>query len=107
MCLVNLFNFNGTFNAKTGIVADMVEIHYFAAARAAAGVSHEQIAAPATLGELLDTVAAEHSGTTEAGMSLGEVLDRCTFLVDGKNAERAASLTGATRVDVLPPFAGG
>ncbi len=40
-------------------------------------------------------------------MGLGEVLERCTFLVDGKNAERAATLEGATRVDVLPPFAGG
>lgn len=106
MCLVNLSNFNGTFNAKTGIVADMVEIHYFAAARAAAGVSHELVDAPATLGELLNELATTHTGTTEAGMSLGEVLERCTFLVDG-NAERAATLEGATRVDVLPPFAGG
>ncbi len=107
MCLVNLSNFNGTFNAKTGIVADMVEIHYFAAARAAAGVSHELVDAPATLGELLNELTTTHTGTTEAGMSLGEVLERCTFLVDGKNAERAATLEGATRVDVLPPFAGG
>ena len=103
MCLFNLSNFNGTFNAKTGIVADMVEIHYFAAA----GVSHELVDAPATLGELLNELATTHTGTTEAGMSLGEVLERCTFLVDGKNAERAATLEGATRVDVLPPFAGG
>lgn len=85
----------------------MVDVHYFAAARAAAGVASETVAAPGTLGELLDALAAAHTGTTDAGMSLGEVLQRCTFLVDGAQAERSAALADATRVDILPPFAGG
>lgn len=85
---------------------DSVEIHYFAAARAAAGVESESVTA-ATLGELLDDRAAHHRGTTDAGMSLGEIFDRCTFLVDGRNSDRDTPLAGAARVDVLPPFAGG
>lgn len=83
-----------------------VEIHYFAAARAAAGVEKESVHA-ATLGELLDDRAAHHQGTTDAGMTLGEIFERCTFLIDGKNSDRDAPLTRATRIDVLPPFAGG
>ncbi|MDO5032556.1 MoaD/ThiS family protein [Corynebacterium sp.] len=85
----------------------MLEIHYFAAARQAAGVAQESVEAQATLGELLDALVETHPGTTEAGMSFAEVLERCTFLVDGAHAKRAATLAGATRVDVLPPFAGG
>ncbi len=85
-----------------------MEIHYFAAARAAAGIDRERVAdVPATLGELLDERAATHTGATDAGMTLGEVFDRCTFLIDGRNSTRGQALTGAARVDVLPPFAGG
>lgn len=85
-----------------------MEIHYFAAARAAAGTDREQVTdVPATLGELLDGRAHAHTGTTDAGMTLGEVFDRCTFLIDGRNSSRDDALADATRVDVLPPFAGG
>lgn len=85
-----------------------MEIHYFAAARAAAGTDREQVAdIPATLGELLDARAAAHTGTTDAGMTLGDVFGRCTFLIDGRNSGRTDALSGAARVDVLPPFAGG
>lgn len=83
-----------------------MEIHYFAAARAAAGVESESVTA-VTLGELLDDRAAHHQGTTDAGMSLGEIFERCTFLVDGRNSDRVTPLAGVTRIDVLPPFAGG
>ncbi|RNE48283.1 MoaD/ThiS family protein [Corynebacterium alimapuense] len=85
-----------------------MDIHYFAAARAAAGTDREQVdQLPGTLGELLDARAAAHSGTTEAGMGLGEIFSRCTFLLDGRNSERSAELSGVRRLDVLPPFAGG
>lgn len=85
-----------------------MQIHYFAAARAARGVSREEITeVPDTLDQLLAQLAAEHTGTTEAGMSLSEVFRRCTFLVDGTNADPERPLAGAARVDVLPPFAGG
>ena len=87
-------------------MATMVDIHYFAAARAAAGRAQDTAQA-ATLGELLDVLRARHTGSTEAGMSFAEVLERCTFLVDGASATGDAVLTDASRVDVLPPFAGG
>lgn len=82
-----------------------MRIHYFAAARAAAGTAEEEVGQFATLGLLLDDAALHH--TASAGMSLADVLERCTFLVDGRRAERETSLAGAERVDVLPPFAGG
>lgn len=87
-----------------------MEIHYFAAARAAAGTASEEIDAPApgtTLGELLDARAAAHTGTTDSGLTLGDIFDRCTFLLDGANTERGTELSAAQRVDVLPPFSGG
>lgn len=87
-----------------------MEIHYFAAARAAAGVPVEKLSAPAagtTLGELLDTRARELTGTTDSGMTLAEILGRCTFLVDGANTDVETLIDGAQRIDVLPPFAGG
>ena len=72
----------------------MLTVHYFAAARAAAGVVVQ-------LGK-------DHTGTTAAGMSLKEVLGRCSFLIDGAgNTVMDSPLAGVTRVDVLPPFAGG
>lgn len=82
-----------------------MRIHYFAAARAAAGTAEEEVRQFATLGLLLDDAALRHTAPT--GMSLAVVLERCTFLVDGRRAERETSLAGAERVDVLPPFAGG
>lgn len=86
----------------------MVKVHYFAAARQAAGVSEETVETQAaTLGELIAELAAAHDGTTAAGMSLAEVLGRCTFLADGAAAGIERSLAGVERVDVLPPFAGG
>ncbi|AKK10134.1 MoaD/ThiS family protein [Corynebacterium uterequi] len=86
-----------------------MEIHYFAAARAAAGIPVEHIdtAAGATVGEILAARAAAHDGRTQAGMSFGDVLARCTFLLDGARVESDATVDGAHRLDVLPPFAGG
>ena len=79
-----------------------------AAARAAAGVASEQVDAPATLGDLVVQLGKDHTGTTAAGMSLKEVLGRCSFLIDGAgNTAMDSPLAGVTRVDVLPPFAGG
>ena len=91
---------------EAGIVAAMVDVHYFAAARAAAGRAQDTAEA-STLGELLDVLRQRHTGSTEAGMSFAQVLERCTFLVDGASATEDAVLSDASRVDVLPPFAGG
>lgn len=87
-----------------------IEVHYFAAARAAAGVAHELIDAPATLAELMEQLASAHTGTTDAGMNLGEIFPRCSFLIDGTTSTgdpAEVRLDGVRRVDVLPPFAGG
>ena len=89
----------------------MVEIHYFAAARAARGVPQENADASGSLADLLDTLGGQHTGTTAGGMTLAQIFDRCSFLVDGRTVTRSDATTvdlGAVgRVDVLPPFAGG
>lgn len=84
-----------------------MRICYFAAARAATGVSEEEVGDFSTLEQLLDDAARRHTGATQAGNTLRDILGRCTFLIDGRRADGAASLAGAKRVDVLPPFAGG
>ena len=80
-----------------------VNVRYFAAARAAAGVEWESVAVRtgATITELVATLARRDPG-------LATVLDRCSFLCDGI-AVRDAGKTLQTHqtIDVLPPFAGG
>jgi molybdopterin converting factor small subunit len=80
-----------------------VNVRYFAAARAAAGVEAEtvSVAPGATVTDLLATL-------RERGAKLSVVLDRCSFLCDGIAVRDVGKplLTNQT-VDVLPPFAGG
>lgn len=80
-----------------------VQIRYWAGAAAAAGVEDEVIAA--------DTVAAALTTARAArGAGFGSVLDVCSVLVEGRRqgAEQLSQpLTEPTRVEVLPPFAGG
>ncbi|WP_237236846.1 MoaD/ThiS family protein [Rothia nasimurium] len=93
-----------------------MQINFFAAARAAAGlpgvtVELEQLPTP-TLAGLQAYLAREFTGTTPSGQTLADILPRCTFLVDGVAAsadslDDAKLLQGAQRLDVLPPFAGG
>ena len=79
----------------------MATVRYFAAARAATGVETETIPA-GSLKELVETLELRH------GARLGHVLTACSFLVDGlSRREPATTLTEASTVDVLPPFAGG
>ncbi len=79
-------------------------IRYFAAARAAAGVGEETVEAP-TLGAALTAARAAH------GPRLGEVLDRCSFLVDGNPVGLRdpydVAVGPLSVADCLPPFAGG
>lgn len=78
-----------------------VEVHLFAAARAAAeGTS--VLAVPAgTLAEVL-------AGATAQAPGLAGVLPRCSVLIDGMAGHDQDAQVGAgARVDVLPPFAGG
>jgi len=77
-----------------------VAVHLFAAARAAAGCSLIDVR-PGTLREVLDQAVAQCPG-------LGPVLPRCSTLVNEVAArDEAADVPPGSRVDVLPPFAGG
>lgn len=89
-----------------------MDVHFFAAARAAAGTSQttinpDQLSQP-TLGALMKVLGEEFEGKNTGAMGLADVLTRCSFLIDGVSTTDAeASVQGAQRVDVLPPFAGG
>ncbi len=81
-----------------------VTVRYFAAAHAAAGTDSELVETPpqATLAQLLQQLADQH------GEKLADVLERCSFLVDGvASADRGTLVRAGGTVDVLPPFAGG
>jgi molybdopterin converting factor small subunit len=76
-------------------------VRYFAAARAAAGVSEEVVPA-STLGLLRKAMIDAH------GERLAAVLRVASFLVDGMACrDDDASLPTNGTIDVLPPFAGG
>ncbi len=79
-----------------------VTVRYFAAARAAAGLTEESLPAVRCLDELVAELLDRH------GERLGAVLAVASFLVDGLawHDRRAVVPSGAT-IDVLPPFAGG
>ena len=84
-----------------------VLVRYWAAAKAAAGVSEERFDAPADLGALLDAVRERHGARSR----LAEVLARCSYLVDevspGRRDPADVALPPGAVVDELPPFAGG
>jgi molybdopterin converting factor small subunit len=79
-------------------------LRYWAAARAAAGTSSDEVAA-GTLAAALDDARDRH------GERLAAVLAVCAFVVDGEPVgardHAAVALQPGTQVDVLPPFAGG
>ena len=78
----------------------MVTVRYFAAARAAAGVAEEVLAAPS-----LEALRKELATRNDR---LARVLDVASFLVDGLVwRDPHAPLPAGCTVDVLPPFAGG
>jgi molybdopterin synthase sulfur carrier subunit len=80
-----------------------VNVHYFAAARSAAGMEEETLGVPAgtSVKDLVERLSAR-------GPELSSVLDRCSFLCDGIAVRnRAEPLRTNQTVDVLPPFAGG
>ena len=77
-------------------------MRYFAAAAEAAGVEEEcwEAGQSATLGSLRAMLAERY------GEAMARVLRGGSFLVDGR-VRRDDGEIGGTRVDVLPPFAGG
>jgi molybdopterin synthase sulfur carrier subunit len=88
----------------THVQAEMkVNVRYFAAARAAAGMEEETLAVldGTSVTDLVEQLSARNS-------SLATVLERCSFLCDGIAVRnRAEPLRTNQTVDVLPPFAGG
>jgi len=78
-----------------------VVVRYFAAARAAAGVTEDVVEAE-SVRACLSAVEAKR------GPELQRVMKACTFLVDGTQAhDLDRPLFGTVAIDVLPPFAGG
>ena len=84
-----------------------VLVRYWAAARAAAGVSEESVTAPLTLAELLYEVVARHPDRPR----LKDVVSVCSVLVGdrpvGTSDPATVVLHPGDTVELLPPFAGG
>ncbi|WP_349897463.1 MoaD/ThiS family protein [Parafrigoribacterium soli] len=79
-----------------------VTVRYFAAAAEAAGVEEEQldVGGAGTLGELKAILDARY------GEQMSRVLASGSFLMD-EVVQRDSGTALTSRVDVLPPFAGG
>lgn len=83
----------------------IVTIRYWAAAKDAAGVAEQRVAA--------DTLAAALAGAVAANdrAQLSAVLARSSFLIDGnpvgRRAAESVALADGNVIEVLPPFAGG
>lgn len=78
----------------------VVEVRYFAAAADASGVLSESLPPVATVGELKALLLERY------GDPMARVVASGSFLVDGVVSRDDARALGS-RVDVLPPFAGG
>ena len=81
----------------------LVSLHYWAGARAAAGVEAESIQTTSIAEALRQAKAARDP-------RFSRVIQACSLLVDGVAArpdDLERVLTEPARVDVLPPFAGG
>jgi len=88
-----------------------LNVRYFAAARAAAGVEEEgfDLPAGATMADLLQAVLAVDRPVPPTGTPpLQRILSRSSFLLNEVAVrDRATVLNRGDVVDVLPPFAGG
>jgi molybdopterin synthase sulfur carrier subunit len=80
--------------------AGRVLVRYFAAAADAAKCEEESLPAVSTVGELKAVLVERY------GFEMARVLASGSFLVDGVVSRDDARSLGS-RVDVLPPFAGG
>jgi molybdopterin synthase sulfur carrier subunit len=82
-----------------------VTLRYWAAAKDAAGVAEQVVTAETLAGALA------LAGSAEVRATLGPVLERSSFVVDGtqvgRRAAESVSLADGAIIEVLPPFAGG
>jgi sulfur-carrier protein len=81
----------------------VVSLHYWAGARAAAGVDEESFSTTSVAEALRQAEAARDD-------RFSRVIKACSLLVDGvaaRSADLDQVLVKPVRVDVLPPFAGG
>lgn len=77
-----------------------MQVRWFAGAADAAGVEQEDVQLDAT-GSIREVLAAHRP-------QAHEVLERCSFLADGRSLRGDDAWPGdATTLDVLPPFVGG
>jgi sulfur-carrier protein len=87
---------------------DIIRVHYWASARAAAGVSGDDLPVdgPITLAEVVRRAVALHPGTR-----LPEVLQVCSTLVGDRPVSSDdpghVVVEPGSSVEFLPPFAGG
>jgi molybdopterin synthase sulfur carrier subunit len=83
-----------------------VTVRYWAAARAAAGIAEEQVAAT-DLGQLLDEISRRHGHRDR----FDDVIGFCSILVGetpvGAKEPSEVVLPPGVNVEFLPPFAGG
>jgi molybdopterin synthase sulfur carrier subunit len=81
-----------------------VSVHYWAAAREAAGCVSEVLSGE-TLGEVIEQAGSRH------GPELRRLLGICSYIVGDRPVKREAApnlqLQDGVTVEVLPPFAGG
>ena len=85
-----------------------MQVHFFAAARSAAGTA--QLSVPltelpsATLGALIEHLGQSLEGTTPSGLTLAQVMEQCSFLVNGARSDGQAPLQDADRVTFCLPL---
>lgn len=85
-----------------------VDVRYWAAIRAAAGVKEESVELEdaSTVSGLVALLIANHGSRDFA-----RILDGCSVLIDGRSVGRAARpatvIAAGQTVEFLPPFAGG
>ena len=83
-----------------------VTVHYWAAARAAAGIAEERVSAT-NLADLLAEISRRHGHRDR----FDDVIDFCSILVGetpvGAKEPAEVALPPGVNVEFLPPFAGG
>lgn len=86
-----------------------VNVRLFGGAAEAFGASEVEADAVTDLAGLVDWLVQSGSGEREVDRGrLQEILDQCSFFVDGDHQRSLETpVPEGSRVDVLPPFAGG